>query len=218
MRPESLRLERLLFDVGHGLLAGEGVLAEGFGEDPDAVEGLAEFGVGSEQGVGGVVVALTCGGGIGCLGFDVKVRGDVETGLAEGVVDAEARKAVLDAVGTFDDKGRIDADALRERGRCCCCGFRLELFEVSAIDEGRGLEEVLRGLVVEPRVPRLLFGGELAGLGPVPEAVVAGSGEAAQRGFSGRLDAFRFGLGGLKRLAECCEDKERGIEDGKRVV
>ena len=84
---------------------------------------------------------------------------------------------ILGAVGGLDDQGRVDADAFRERGRGCGAASVRSLSRWVLRTKSAGWRRFCGGLVVEPRVPGLLFRGELAGLGPVPEAVVAGGGE-----------------------------------------
>ncbi len=76
--PEQLsRSSPDLLDLRHGLLCGEGWLVGGFGVDPDSVEGLAEFGIGCDEGRCRIVIALACGGGIES-GVDVEMGGDIE--------------------------------------------------------------------------------------------------------------------------------------------
>ena len=72
----------LMSDMGCSLA--KGFWPSNFGEDPDAVEGLAEFGIGGEKRGGGGYVALACGGGIGRGGVDVEVGGDVEGWIGRG--------------------------------------------------------------------------------------------------------------------------------------
>ena len=96
----------MLMDFRHGKLRGVRSCVGSIGEDPHAVEGLAKFRVGGQEGGHGGQVALTSGGGI-AQGVGLEVRRNVEFIGTERVVHGKSREAELGAIGSFDDQWSV---------------------------------------------------------------------------------------------------------------